>query len=267
MKKIYSTLLLACLSLTAFAQEKDTTYVMLDFNQNIWNHPVGEVTSGWAPNYKDHDAVGAILEETDFSWPLAEGSSEKIKVTLYIDLDEIQQDKVSYYASCDLNDADVASLGIAAGKTNMLYTQPGTTMRFEAPKGYQFGKMLFYNYRSSNFLVGDEYEEEYGYEYGGNIFSNKLKVWTPASSKKNTYGMDIWAGDAKNILFNYPYFSAVFVKVDIRLVPEDASGIETVRQTSDRKAQTVTTLDGRTINKSESLHKGIYIMDGKKVIR
>ena len=265
MKKIYSTLLLACMSLTAFAQaQNDTTYVMMDFNQNIWNHPVGTVTKGWAPDYTAHNAAGAIIEETDFSWPLAEGSSEKIKVTLYIDLDEIQNDKVSYYASYDLDDADVASLFIPAGKTNMLYTVTGNTMRFEAPAGYQFGKMVFYNYRSSNFLVGDDYEEEYEYEYNGSTFKHDLKVWTPASPKKNQYGINIWEGDAKNILFNYPYFSAVFVKIDIRLVKADASGISTVG-TQSQKPQTVTTLDGRTIQR-DGAQKGIYIMDGKKMV-
>ena len=232
MKKIYTTLLLACMGLTAFAQEgNDTTYVMLDFNANPWNYPVREVTKGWAPNYSDVEGVGSILEETDFSWPVAEA----------------------------------AALGITAGKTNMLYTQNGTTMRFEAPAGYQFGKLVFYTYRNSNFLVGDEYEEEYSYEYNGTVFPQKLKVWKPESPKKNQFEYPIWEGDSKNILFNYPYFSVVFVKADIRLVPADATGIETVSRPA-LTPQTVTTLDGRTV-KNDNLRKGIYIVDGKKVIR
>lgn len=273
MKKIYSTLLLACMSLTAFAQaQNDTTYVMLDFNQNIWNHPVGTVTKGWAPDYKDHDAAGALLGATDFSWPIAEGSSEKVKVTFYIDLDEIQQDKVSYYASYDLDEADAAILYVPAGNTKMLYTQVGTSMRFEAPAGYQFGKMLFHNFHTSNFLVGDEYEEEYPYEYKGDAFKQKLKVWTPASPKVKEYPdqnlkYNMWEGDAKNILFNYPYFSAVFVKIDIRLVPDGTSGIKEVNtQTSDIQHQSSYTLDGRQVNKADGLRKGLYIQNGKKHI-
>ena len=265
MKKFYSTLLLACIGLTAFAQEQnDTTYVMLDFNQNIWNHPVGTVTKGWAPDYKDHDADGAILSETDFSWPIAEGSSEKVKVTLYMDLEEIQQDKVSYYASYDLDEGDAAALGIPAGNIKMLYTVTGASMRFEAPAGYQFGKILFYTFRNSNVMVGDEYEEEYPYEYNGTTFKQKLKVWTPASPKKNSFDYNIWEGDAKNILFNYPFFSNVFVKVDMRLVKADASGISTVG-TQSLKPQTVTTLDGRTMQR-DGAQKGIYIMDSKKIV-
>lgn len=264
MKKFYSTLLLACLSLTVFAQEQnDTTYVMLDFNQNIWNHPVGTVTKGWAPDYKDHNAAGAILSETDFSWPIAESSSEKVKVTLYMDLDEIQQDKVSYYASYDLDEGDASTLGIPAGNTKMLYTVTGASLRFEAPAGYQFGKLLFHTFRNSNILVGSEYEEEYGYVYNGETFKHNLKVWTPASPKKNSYDYNIWEGDAKNILFNYPYFSVVFVKVDIRLVKADATGIKTV--TRPAAAQHVTTLDGRAV-KADNMDKGLYIIDGKKYV-
>ena len=262
MKKFYSTLLLACIGLTAFAQEQnDTTYVMLDFTQNPWNYPVREVTSKWYPDYSDVEGVGSILEATDFSWPLAEGAAEKVKVTVYpVDLDEFN--KVSVYASYELDDAEAAALGITAGKTNMLYTQPGTTMRFEAPAGYQFGKMLFYCYRNENFLVGDEYEEEYGYKYNNEDFKHKLKVWTPAAPQKNQYNYDIWQGDAKNILFNYPYFSVVFVKADIRLVPEDVTGIKEF-DAQPSVVQKVTSLDGRTLNR-DGLRKGVYIVNGTK---
>ena len=148
-------------------------------------------------------------------------------MTVYpVDLD--QYEKVSVYASYALDEAEAAALGINAGKTNMLYTQPGTTMRFEAPAGYKFGKMVFYNYRNANFLVGDDYEEEYEYEYNNTVFKQKLKVWAPESPKKNSYEFDIWQGDETNILFNYMYFSAVFVKVDIRLVPNGTTGISEI---------------------------------------
>ena len=181
-----------------------------------------------------------------------------------MDLEEIQQDKVSYYASYDLDEGDAAALGIPAGNIKMLYTVTGASMRFEAPAGYQFGKLLFHTFRNSNVMVGDEYEEEYGYEYNGTTFKHKLKVWTPASPKKNSFDYNIWEGDAKNILFNYPFFSNVFVKVDIRLVKADASGISTVG-TQSLKPQTVTTLDGRTMQR-DGAQKGIYIMDGKKFV-
>ena len=264
MRKVYTTILFALMAMSSFAQEKnDTVYVMMDFTQNPWGYSVSEVTKGWAPDYTDWDSPGAILKDTDFSWPLSAGSTEKVKVTLYaVDLDEYE--RISVYANYELNDAEAATLGINAGQAKMLYTQPGTTMRFEAPTGYKFGKMVFYNFHNANFLVGDEYEEEFEYVYKSDTFKQKLKVWKPTSSKANSYGYSIWEGDEKNILFNYPYFSAVFVRIDIRLVPDGSAGISKLQANGQNSNQAVN-LDGRKVNKS-SLHKGIYIMDGKKYI-
>lgn len=265
MRKFYATLCLAMMAMTSFAQEQnDTTYVMMDFTQNPWNYPVTEVTKGWQPDYTDWDSPGAILDNKDFSWPISEGSSEKVKVTLYaVDLNEY--DKVSVYASYELNDAEAAQFGIDAGVTKMLYTNNGTTMRFEAPTGYKFGKMVFYNYRNANFLVGDEYEEAYEYVYNNTTFSDsKLKVWKPDSPKKNQYDYDIWEGDEKNILFTYPYFNAIFVKIDIRLVSDGSANITELKK--DDSGSLIYTLDGRTVNKSEALRKGLYVGNGKKYV-
>ena len=263
MRKVYTTILFALMAMSSFAQEKnDTVYVMMDFTQNPWGYSVSEVTKGWAPDYTDWDSPGAILKDTDFSWPLSAGSTEKVKVTLYaVDLDEYE--RISVYANYELNDAEAATLGINAGQAKMLYTQPGTTMRFEAPAGYKFGKMVFYNYRNANFLVGDDYEEEFEYEYNKTVFKQKLKVWTPALPKKNAYEYDIWQGDDTNVLFNYSYFSAIFVKVDIRLVPNGSAGIgEIVKGKSSNGA--CYDLQGRRVNAKE---KGIYIVDGRKIVK
>lgn len=265
MKKIYATIALAMMAMTSMAQEQnDTTYVMMDFTQNPWNYPVREVTSGWAPNYKDWDAPGAILQDTDFSWPVSEGSSEKIKVTLYAaDLDEYS--KVSVYASYELNEAETAALGINAGKTNMLYTQNGYTMRFEAPTGYKFGKMVFYLYRNANLLVGDEYQEESEYTYNSETFKQKLEVWKPTSPKTNQYDYDIWEGDETNILFKYRYFNPCFVKIDIRLVPEGSANIHETANSQQLKANSpLYDLQGR---QTKAAKKGIYVSEGRKIVK
>ena len=262
MKKIYSTLLLVCMGLTAFAQEQnDTTYVMFDFNENPWGYPLTTEMKGWGPSYDDE--TGAIFEDKVFTWPIAEGSDKLVTVTVYaVDLDEYN--KPAVYASVD-NDGDGQAAGYTGEKINVLFTNQGTTMRFQAPAGYKFGKMVFYNFHTPNFLVGDDYEEEYGYEVNGSVFSHKLKVWTPASPKKNQYGYEIWDGDETNILFNYPYFTAHFMKIDIRLVPDGTSGVETIRHlTSYIRHLTSYSLDGRTLNRG-GLHKGVYIVNGKKM--
>ena len=264
MRKFYATLCLAMMAMTSFAQEQnDTTYVMMDFTQNPWNYPVTEVTKGWSPDLKDWDTPGAILENKDFSWPISEGSSQKIKVTLYaVDLDE--SERVSVLGSIEPG-AEAASLGVTTEKMIVLYTVPGTTMRFEAPQGYKFGKMVFYNYRSSNFLVGSEYEEEHEYVYDNTTFTQTLKFWTPESPKISQYDMNIWEGDEKNILFNYPYFSAHFVKIDIRLVSDGTAGITELKGENRSESQ-VFSLDGRSVNKSNTLRKGLYIANGKKYV-
>lgn len=263
MKKLYATLLMALAAMTSFAQEQnDTTYVMMDFTQNPWNYPVREVTSGWRPDMKDWDAPGALLDNTDFSWPVGEGSAAKVKVTLYaVDLDEYQS--VPVFGRIDAGN-EASALGVTTEKMNVLYTTSGVTMRFEAPQGYKFGKMVFYTYRSSNFLVGDDYEEEYEYTYGDNTFTQKLKVWTPDCPKQNQYGMNCWEGDETNILFNYPYFSAHFVKIDLRLVPAGAAAVSAAvsSQPSGGKCYD---LQGRALGVAPN--RGIYIAGGKKILK
>lgn len=263
MRKLYATLCLAMMAMTSFAQaQNDTTYVMLDFTQNPWGYPITEITKGWNPDYTDWDSPGAITKDTDFSWPISEGSSEKVKVTLYtVDLDEYE--KVSVYASYELNDAEAAALGINEGKTTMLYTQKGTTMRFEAPQGYKFGKLVFYLFRNENILVGDEYREVFEYLYNNETRTQKLEVWTPNSPKKNQYDYNIWEGDETNILFNYPNFNAVFVKIDIRLVPDGSANITKLEEDDSNNNQ-IFTLDGRMVNKTSTLRKGVYVVGKTK---
>ena len=261
MKKIYSTLLLALISLTAFSQEQnDTTYVMLNFTDNPWNYQVTEVTSGWRPDYKDLESPGSILEPTDFSWTFAEESA--VKITL------IPNDWTETYQSpvfgCVEPGSEAISLGVTTEKMNVLYTVSGTTMRFEAPAGYKFGKMVFYCFHSSNFLVGDEYEEEFEYQYNGETFKQKLKVWKPTSPKKNQYDYNCWDGDETNILFNYPYFSAHFVKIDIRLVPDGSSGINEVVGKTEEVNDELFNLSGQRVTNSKN--KGVYIVNGKKIL-
>ena len=263
MKKIYSTLLLAFVSLTAFAaqEQNDTTYVMFDFNLNPWHYPLTTTMKGWGPDYDDE--TGAIFEDKDFTWPVAEGSDKLINVTVYaVDLSEFN--KPAVYAKVD-NDGDGQAAGYTSDKINVLFTNPGTRMRFKAPEGYKFGKMVFYNFHTPNFLVGDEYDEEHEYVLNGSTFKHKLKFWTPASPKKNTYGYDIWEGDDKDILFNYPYFTAHFLKIDIRLVSDGTSGITNALRT-DNGQHDLYDLQGRKVSTVDSqLKKGVYVKDGKKV--
>lgn len=267
MKKIYSTLLLAAMSLTAFAQEQnDTTYVMFDFNLNPWNYPVTTTIKGWSPNYDDEK--GAIFKETDFTWPIAEGSDKLITVTIYpVDLDEYTKPAVlARFENYDVKCADEKTDSVMT----MLFTNPGTSMRFKAPQGYKFGKMMFYDYRTSYYTLQTE-EVVKAYRFGS-WHDDTHKIWIPTTPKVAEYTdgskAPCWEGDETNILFNnIANFKGNFMKIDMRLVPDGTSGIEAVAsQPSAISHQTSYTLDGRQVKKNDGLNKGIYIKNGKKHI-
>lgn len=262
MKKLYTTVLMAMMAVMAMAQEaNDTTYVMFDFNQNPWNLPLTTQMKGWGPNYEDE--TGALFVDKDFTWPISAGSDKLVTITVYaVDLDEYS--KPAVYASVD-NDGDGQAAGYTGDKINVLFTNPGTSMRFLAPEGYKFGKMVFYNFHTPNFLVGDEYEEEFEYEMNNSTFKHKLKVWTPTSPKKNTYEYNIWEGDDKNVLFNYIYFTAHFMKIDIRLVPDGSTGISEVANSQMTANSQCYDLQGRRLNNVP--RKGLYINNGHKIVK
>jgi hypothetical protein len=143
----------------------------------------------------------------------------------------------------------------------MLFTNPGTTMRFRAPEGYKFAKMMFYDYRNSYFLLDTEEEVE-AVRYG-TTHKDTHKIWIPTTPKVNQNGLDCWEGDETNILFNSAaYFKGNFMKIDMRLVPDAASAI---RETAAKAAgEAVYDLQGRQVKTAQ---KGIYVTGGKKVVR
>jgi hypothetical protein len=249
------------MAMTSFAQEQnDTTYVMFDFNLNPWNYPVSTADKGWSVDYDDE--TGAIFKETDFTWPVKEGSADLITVTVYpVDLDEYQHPAI-FCRRTAVNAGIQTSNGEDSVMT-ILFTNPGTTMRFKAPQGYKFAKMLFYDYRTSYFLL--ETEEVLPREYNGSIFWDTHKIWTPLTPKVNANDLDCWEGDETNILFNnVAYFKGNFMKIDMRLVPDGTVGIKELKK--DNNDSQIYTLDGRTVNKSEALRKGLYVGNGKKYV-
>lgn len=267
MKKLYATLFLAMMAMTSFAQEQnDTTYVMFDFNLNPWNYPVSTAMKGWSPDYEDE--TGAIFNETDFTWPIAEGSDKLITVTVYpVDLDEFTKPAVlARFENYDVKCADEKTDSVMT----MLFTNPGTTMRFRAPDGYKFGKMLFHDYRSSYFLL--DTEEELDAVRFGTVHTDKHKIWIPSTPKVNQNNLDCWEGDERNILFNsVAYFKGNFMKIDMRLVPDGTVGIMEV--SAPRERVSVYSLNGVVLRRDRlrrdalnGLRPGLYIVDGRKVV-
>ena len=196
MKKLYATIAMAMLAMTSMAQEQnDTVYVMFDFNLNPWNYPVTTTIKGWSPDYDDE--TGAIFKDTDFTWPIAEGSDKLITITVYaVDLDEYAKPAVlARFENYDVKCADETTDSVMT----MLFTNPGTSMRFRAPEGYKFGKMMFYDYRNSYYTIETE-EIVKAYRFGS-WHDDTHKIWIPTTPKANSYG-PCWEGDETNILFN-----------------------------------------------------------------
>ena len=260
MKNLYATILFAMMAMTSFAQEKnDTTYVMFDFNLNPWNLPVTTTIKGWAPDYDDE--TGAIFDETNLTWPVAEGSDKLITVTIYpVDLDEYSRPAVlARFENYDVKCADEKTDSVMT----MLFTNPGTTMRFRAPEGYKFGKMMFFDYRSTYFLI--DTEEVIEAERFGSIHKDTHKIWVPETPKVNKNNLDCWEGDETNILFNnVTYFKGNFMKIDMRLVPDGSAGISEIVDGQSANGQ-LFDLQGRRID--GRLTHGIYIANGKKIVK
>jgi hypothetical protein len=256
MKKIYATMLLALVSLTAFAQEpNDTTYVMFDFNLNPWNHATTGVGSGWNPNYSD--PAGFITAQTAFDWPVTEGSDKKISVVVAPPADYDPEEGTRVPLMFKGPNYDEAMDGSVI--ETMLWMNPNSTVRFKAPEGYKFGKMVFYFYRNSYFVLDTEEEIKEG------DFNVKHYIWIPTTPKINKNELETWQGDEKDILFDYFDIKCVFRRIDMRLVPDGSAGINNLR-TDGKDAEKTYTLDGREVNKANGLPKGVYIKDGKKVI-
>ena len=265
MKKLYATIAFALVAMTSFAQAKnDTVYVMFDFNLNPWNYPVTTTIKGWSPNYDDEK--GFILKQTDFTWPIAEGSDKLITVTVYpIDWDEYEKPAVlARFENYDVKCADEKTDSVMT----MLFTNPGTTMRFRAPEGYKFAKMLFYDYRSSYFLLDTE-ENVQAYRFGS-WHEDTHKVWLPTTPKVNKNDLDCWEGDETNILFNnVAYFKGNFMKIDMRLVPDgtatpdvpDGIGVNTVTLPVDHN---IYDLQGRLLPVAPA--KGMFLTNGRKYV-
>jgi len=259
MKKFYATIAMAMMALSSMAAEpNDTTYVMFDFNLNPWNYPVTTTQKGWAPDYDDE--TGAIFKDTDFTWPIADGSDKFITVTVYAaDLDEYTRPAVlARFENYDVKCADEKTDSVMT----LLFTNPGTTMRFKAPDGYMFGKMMFYDYRSTYYLL--DTEEIVEAVRFGSTHKDTHKIWIPTTPKVNQYGQNCWEGDEKDILFNAEAsFKGNFMKIDMRLVPDPTSGIsETVAPASDNVYYD---LQGRRLSKAS--RKGIYVVNGRKIAK
>lgn len=268
MKKFYTTMLLVFMAMTASAQnESDATYVRFDFNLNPWNLPVsipnrykvdaqGNWEETWGVNWSlVDDETGCFAETHTFDWEVSEGEVIQLVLT------------PANYKLSDYDNAMVKTRNIdLTGEPieTMLWTRKGSTMTFKAPKSMWFFKMAFDRYR--NWASGSLYSSD---ETNHQVIWGKDSLQVKTSTAGGTVtNLECWSGDS--VQWSLPECTgSTFLRyIDIWLLPRNTAGITNVR-ISDAKAGDVLTIDGvlvRRNGKLEGLRKGVYIVDGKKVV-
>ena len=246
-------------TVSASEAQNDTTYVMFDFNLNPWNKPTSRLAKtkqgNWHYKVDYEDTTGALYDTTTFDWDV---DGEKIEITFTaVDLDEYQYPN---YMVKGVNDGYKDVNGEDSVLT-MLYALNGTTMRVKAPASKRIGKMVFWCYRYANFGVTTD-EEIVDPKTGAKA---SHRVWTLETPQivpnSELHG---WSGDDTDILFNYEYFNAYFEKIEFRLVPRTATGIQELTSMSTSTSKETYDLMGRKVSTPQK--KGIYIINGKKVV-
>ena len=76
------------------------------------------------------------------------------------------------------------------------------------------------------------------------------------------FDYSMWEGDAKNVLFNYIYFTANFVNIVITLAPDGSAGVNEVSANAEEGRGELINLGGQRVANGNS--KGVYIVNGKK---
>jgi hypothetical protein len=254
MKKLFTTVLMACAAMIASAQEVHLTF---DFTQNPWNYPTtGIAEKGWQPDYDDE--TGFIMDESKtFDWTI-DGTDQKVEIVVipkdYYDPEENVRPPLLYYGP----NYDKDNLGNIS--TALLWTNPGTKVRFKAPEGWEFSKMIFWFYRNTYFVI--DTEEEIEEEREGTVFKEKHKVWIPTTPKVNQNELECWQGTNSDILFDYINMKAVYEKIEMMLMPTTITGIKEIKAPA--VAEQTVMLDGR---RTSVLRKGIYVSNGRKIVK
>lgn len=253
----------AMLSISASA-DNDSIKVRMDFNENPW----GMATCPYRTNdngrkswsYPSYEPEAARLSKTTvFEVPAC---GDKISVTVTpSDLDETDYDN-ALVRDENYNNNDVVE--------TFLYAFTGSKITLKAPKGYYMAKVAFDTYRT--WASGGLYSGE---------ATNNQHVWGPDTVKVRTSmatgvetKVDCWYGDS--IEWSLPAVTSCtrLRYIDFWLLPcdGDATAVKAVVDDNDN-AVVVTRIDGVVVRRHAreedaviDLPKGVYIIDGKKVV-
>jgi len=254
MKKFYTMVALAFSAITAAAQSPDAVYVQMNFNENPWGLPVSAM-KGWS-NYADENGVFAA--DQTFT---VDVNGEQLKMVL----------TPSNYKLTDYDNALVRGEDPDDGDKvkTILMTRTGSKMTFIAPPSMWMEKVAFETYRrwSSGSLYSDEKNTNNQHVWGKDSVKTREGFnWVDGKQIPTTF--ECWIGDSVEWSLPACTGQTYLHWIDFWLLPRNgAAGITEAR--SNTNAGNVHTLNGvllRRNGKVEGLRKGIYIVNGKKVV-
>ena len=258
MKKLYATIAMALMAMTADAQSQNAINVCIDFNQNPWNLPVSipnrdkDPNGGWGINWAKVDDETGVLEDIyTFDWPVADGE------TIQLVLSPANYKLTDYLnAMVKTHNLDITDEPIET----MLWMRRGSTLTFKAPQSYWFEKVVFNEYR--NWANGSLYS---GDATNGHHVWGKDSVKTRITeSGGQEYVLECWSGDSVEWSLPECTGSTYLRHIDVWLLPRDGVdvGITHLPSPNAPHPSPIYDLQGRRLNAMPA--KGMYLRDGKK---
>lgn len=255
MKKLYATIAMAFVTMTASAQT-DSTYVRIDFNLNPWNLPVS-IPNRDQPGGKGNwalveDETGCFQDTHTFDWEVTEGETIQLELTP-------SNWKLTDYMNAmvythNLNETDEPL-------ETMLWMRRGSQLTFKAPKSYWFAKVAFDVYR--NWANGSIYSGD---------ATNNQHVWGKDSLKNKVWEatgdlLPCWDGDSVQWSLPECTGNTYLRYIDVWLLPRDGvlAGIEELPAAALPKQNELFDLQGRRLKAVP--RKGIYVNGGRKIVK
>lgn len=256
MKKLYATMVMALVAMTASAQQTtDSTYVRIDFNLNPWNLPVSipNRDKGENKNWSlVEDETGCFQNTHVFDWEVSEGETIQLELTP-------SNWKLTDYMNAMVYTHDLNTEG--EPMLTMLWMRRGSQLTLKAPKSYWFAKVAFDYYR--NWASGSLYSGEATgglFVWGKDSLQNK--VWAATGEL-----LPCWSGDS--VQWSLPECTGnTYLKyIDVWLLPREGvqTAIDELPAATLPEQDYLFDLQGRRLKAVP--HKGVYFAGRRKIVK
>lgn len=262
MKKLYATIVMALVALSASAQQTtDSIYVRIDFNLNPWNLPVS-IPNRDQPGGKGNwalveDETGCFEDTHTFDWQVSEGQVIQLVLT------------PSNWKLTDYMNAMVYTHNLNETEEpleTMLWMRRGSQLTFKAPQDYWFARVAFDVYRNwanGSLYSGDATNNQH--VWGKDSLQNK--VWEATGDL-----LPCWSGDSVEWSLPECTGNTYLRYIDVWLLPRTTQPAEDpelvgISEVERRKAanREYYDLQGRRLNAVP--RQGIYVTDGRKIVK